>query len=277
MGIPAIVGTQNGTNLIKNKSLITLDCSHGSTGYVYKNKIDFTITKIELEKLPKPPTTILLNIADPNSSFELSFLPVGGVGLARIEFIIADAIQIHPMAICYCEDIKDLDLIKKLEEISITYGDPKNFYITVLSEAIGTIAAAFYPRPVIVRFSDFKTNEYRHLLGGEIFETEESNPMLGFRGAARYINPKYRPAFELECEAIKIARNIMGLNNIKIMVPFVRTVDEAVKIIDILNQQGLKSKANNLDILMMVETPENIILLEKFAQFLMAFLLVQMI
>lgn len=267
LGIPAIIGTTDATQVIKNGKLVTVDSSHSSIGYVYKGAHDYTITRTELGTLPKPRVPLLLNIADPDRAYKLSFLPVSGVGLARIEFIITNAIKVHPMAVCEPEKISDPHVKKTISELSIPYeNDPKKFYIDTLARGIGTIAAAFYPRPVTVRLSDFKSNEYRNLLAGEDFEPFEENPMLGFRGAVRYCDPAYEPAFALECAALKKARNEMGFTNIKLLVPFVRNLYEAGCTIAELEKHELKRGQNGLEIHMMCEIPSNVILLEEFAR-----------
>ncbi len=267
LGIPAIIGTGNATDVIPDSSLITVDCSRGATGYVYQGTLPFEIIKTELTTLPTPRVPILLNIADPDRAYKLSFLPVAGVGLARLEFIISNFIKVHPMAVCNMEKIKDPLVKKVIEDRAFAYGDPLSFYQDVLAQGIGLIAAAFYPREVIVRLSDFKSNEYRNLLAGEDFEPIEENPMIGFRGAVRYCDPAYAPAFALECEAIKKVRNIMGLTNVKLMIPFVRNLYEASCTVAALAQHGLKRGENGLQILMMCEVPSNVILLEEFSPF----------
>lgn len=266
LGIPAIVGTSNATKKIKNSKLITVDCSKGATGYIYEDKQEFTIEKIRLKELPKSPVPILLNIADPDKAYELSYLPVQGIGLARIEFIITNFIKVHPMAICKPKAIKDKKLLNKIKLLSYAYNNLSDFFVQSLAQGIATIAAAFYPKEVIVRFSDFKSNEYKNLLGGKYFEPDEENPMLGFRGAVRYCSENYAPAFALECKAIKKAREEMGFTNIKVMIPFVRTLKEAKCTIKALEQNSLKRSENNLKIYMMCEIPSNVILLEKFSK-----------
>lgn len=267
LGLPAIVGTTNGTETIKDGDKITVDCSQGSAGFVYAGYIDSTVEKIKLGTIPKIPVEILLNIADPDRAYELSFLPVNGVGLARIEFIISNYVKIHPMAICKIDNIEDQSLIDSINSLAYAYANPRDFYIKKLAEGISTIAAAFYPKPVIVRLSDFKSNEYRNLMGGALFEPLEENPMIGFRGAARYCSPKFASAFALECAAIKRVREIMGLTNVKIMVPFVRTISEAQCTLESLKNNGLEQHKNNLEIIMMCEVPSNVLLLEDFAKF----------
>ncbi len=259
--IPAIVGVLNIFDVVHDGMAITLDCSQGKTGYVYQGALEFSKKTISLHDIPKAPIDIMINCADPDRVFTHSFLPVDGVGLARIEFIINTTIKIHPLAILYPDVIsaKERAHIKKISE---AYQDPGQFYIHSLAQGIGTIAAAFYPKPVIVRFSDFKTNEYRNLIGGTYFEPHEENPMLGFRGAVRYYHDKYKEAFALECQALKMAREQMGLLNIKVMVPFVRTIDEGKKVIHEIASHGLKK--DNLEIIMMCEIPSNVMLIDEF-------------
>jgi pyruvate, water dikinase len=267
LGIPAIVGTTNGTDLIKNGDPITIDCSQGAIGYVYPGILDFTVEKVELKVLPKAPVPIFINMGDPDHAYKLSFLPVDGVGLTRIEFTITSFIKVHPMAISHMNKLKDPSLRETINELSYAYSSPKDFYIEKLAQGIGTIAAAFYPRTVIVRLSDFKSNEYRNLLGGGLFEPLEENPMLGFRGAVRYCNPYYEPAFALECAALRKVRNEMGLINVTIMVPFVRTLNEAECTLQALAQHHLIRHVNDLKVIMMCEVPSNVLLLEQFSPF----------
>ncbi len=267
LGIPAIIGTSDATLVINNDQMITVDSSHSAVGYVYDGSLPYTISKTKLGTLPKPRVPILLNIADPERAYTLSFLPVAGVGLARLEFIISNSIKVHPMAVCTPEKISDPHIAKKIESLSVPYNnDPKSFFVDTLAQGIGRIAAAFYPRPVIVRLSDFKSNEYRNLLAGEDFEPVEENPMLGFRGAVRYCDPAYAPAFSLECAALIKARDEMGFSNIKVLVPFVRNLHEASCTIASLQEHGLSRGKNGLEILMMCEIPSNVILLEEFSE-----------
>lgn len=266
LGIPAIIGTSNATERIRDDELVTADCSSGSVGYVYAGSLDFDIQTTVLTSLPKPRVPILLNIADPDRAYKLSFLPVSGVGLARIEFIITNAIKVHPMAICCPEKITNPHVKATIDELAMPYGAPHAFYIDTLAQGIGRIAAAFYPREVIVRLSDFKSNEYRNLLAGEDFEPVEENPMLGFRGAVRYCDPAYAPAFKLECAALTKVRKEMGLTNIKLLIPFVRNLHEAGCTVAALEQHGIK-RGDDLKILMMCEIPSNVVLLEEFSKF----------
>jgi pyruvate, water dikinase len=266
LGIPALVGTLRATEIIPDGAEITVDCSNGAIGYVYLAKLPFTIEKTQLRELPQLKTDIMLNIGDPDQAYELSFLPISGVGLARLEFIINNTIKIHPMLAAQEDTITDHKLRKKVDLLAQAYNNWQDFYVTKLAEGMATIAAAFYPKPVIIRLSDFKTNEYRHLLGGSLFEPHEENPMLGFRGAIRYCSPAYAPAFDLECNAIRKVFFDMGLKNIKLMLPFVRTTQEAAHTLALLEKHGL-SKQNGLSIFMMCELPANIILLEEFSHY----------
>ena len=265
LGIPAIVGTENGTELIKEGQAITIDCSKGSAGYVYDGIYSYDIETYTIKRKKKIPVELMLNIADPNRAFETSFLPVQGVGLARIEFIVNSTIKIHPMAIVNPEKIKDKKTLEEIYFISRTYDDLKDYFVEKLAEGIGTIVGAFYPRPVLVRLSDFKSNEYRDLLGGEYFEPIEENPMIGFRGASRYCSDRYAAAFALECAAIRKVFNIMGLNNMKVMIPFVRNVYEASCSLAALERHGIHKK-NGYEIYMMCEIPSNVILMKEFAE-----------
>jgi len=287
LNIPAIVGAKNAREMIKTEQEVTLDCSRGKTGYVYQGHISFQEYDVPIGELSTKdvPCEVMVNIADPDSAFAVSFLPNDGVGLARIEFIISNYIQIHPMAFIKPDKIKDPEIIKKIEFITRAYKNKKSFYIDNLAYGISTIASAFYPKPVIVRFSDFKTNEYRNLIGGKYFEPIEQNPMIGWRGASRYYNPYFKDAFALECAALKKAREEIGLINIKIMIPFVRTTQEAEKVLQELEKNNLCSSKknnksnekenskdeNNLEIIMMCEIPSNVLLIEDFCKFFHGF------
>ena len=260
LGIPAIVGTQNASKILKNGQMVTADCTQGLNGRVFEGKIPFEVKEYDLKKIPNLKTKIMVNIGAPEIAFKSSFLPTSGVGLAREEFIIAEKIRVHPLALYHYKDLKDKKLKRKIGQITIEHKDKKEFFIKELAEGIAQIAAAFYPKEVIVRFSDFKTNEYRNLIGGELFEGKESNPMLGFRGASRYIDESFQPAFKMECNAIKRARNIFGLENISIMVPFCRTLEEGRKVKKLIAKFGLKE----LKTYVMCEIPSNVILAEEF-------------
>lgn len=260
--IPAIVGAHEAMRKIADGQAITLDCSQGLAGYVYEGVLEFSKQEVHLHAMAQAPAKLMINLADPDRAFSLASLPVDGVGLARIEFIISGAIKIHPLALLY-PDVLDKKTSKKIEELTVGFSDKKEFYITKLSQGIATIAAAFYPKPVIVRLADFKTNEYRNLIGGSYFEPEEENPMIGFRGAIRYYSPKYKDAFALECAALKKARDEFGLINIKIMVPFVRTLAEGKKVIEQMAAHGL-AQNKGLEIIMMCEIPSNVMLIDEF-------------
>ena len=266
LGIPCIVGTKVGTDILSKYNEVTVSCSEGEVGKVYKGKIHYVIKKVNLSKFKKIKTEIMLNLGNPLSAFESSFLPHDGVGLAREEFIISNYIKIHPNALLYPEKIDDPLILKEIKNIIAGYKDGKTFFINKLSHGIAKIASAFYPKDVIVRLSDFKTSEYANLIGGSYFEPKESNPMIGFRGASRYSNPRFKEAFDMECRAIKYTRDEMGLYNIKIMVPFCRTVEEGKKVLKLLSQNGLVRGDKKLKILVMCEIPSNVILASEFAK-----------
>ena len=267
LGLPAIVGAQGATEAIKDGQEITLDCSRGTAGFIYDGRIEYVVNKTVLETVPKAPVEVMVNISDPGSAFQVSFLPTAGVGLARIEFIITNSIKIHPMALVHPDRVTDKKVFEKIDVLTSAYPDKKAFFVDRLAQGIGMIAAAFYPRPVIARLSDFKSNEYRNLLGGVYFEPEEENPMLGFRGASRYYHERYKEAFSLECATFLKVRNEMGLKNVKVMVPFVRSVDEADGVIREMQRNGLSRGENGLEIIMMCEVPSNVIVLDMFSPF----------
>jgi pyruvate,water dikinase len=229
-------------------------------------QLKFEIKKYNLKKIPKTKTKIMMNTSHPEVAFLNSFLPNSGVGLAREEFIIASQIQIHPLALYHYDKLKAQSVKRKIDEITIGYKDKKEYFVDKLAQGIGKIAAAFYPKPVIVRFSDFKTNEYAQLIGGELFEPAEANPMLGWRGASRYYDEKFRPAFEMECQAIKRAREKFGLKNIWTMIPFCRTIEEGRKVLDLMAKNGLKKGDDGLKVIVMCEIPSNVILADKFLE-----------
>lgn len=266
VGAIAIVGANGATEKIKDGDVITVDNSQGKYGFVYSGKSDWDVTDLDFSKIKMPLTKPMLILADPDKAYKLSFYPNQGVGLMRLEFVINTAIRIHPMALVKFDELKD-DLAKKeIEVLTYQYSDKKNYFIDKLSQAIGTIAAAFYPKDVIVRMSDFKTNEYANLLGGKQFEPEEENPMIGFRGASRYYNDRYKEGFKLECEAMKVVRNEMGLTNVKLMIPFCRTVEEGKKVVSLMESFGLKRGDDGLEIYVMAEIPSNVILAEEFSK-----------
>ncbi len=264
LGIPCIVGTEKATKILKNGQMVTVDCSQGLNGRIWKGDVSYEVKRYNLEEAPNLKTKIMVNIGAPEIAFKTSFLPNDGVGLAREEFIIAEKIKIHPLALYHFEKIKDKNLKKKIEEITKGYKDKKEYFIKELAEGIAQIGAAFYPKKVIVRFSDFKTNEYRQLIGGELFEPLEDNPMLGFRGASRYLDSVFQPAFEMECQAIRKVRDIFGLKNVVVMVPFCRTIEEAKKVVNLIEKFGLKRGKDGLKIYVMCEIPSNVILIDKF-------------
>ena len=264
LGIPCIVGTGKATSVLKESEDITVDCTQGLRGRVFKGRIPFKLQEYDLKKIKKPKVKITVNIGVPETAFQTSFLPQDGVGLAREEFIISEKIKIHPLALYYFNKLKDKKLKKKIEALTVEHKDKKEFFIQELAEGIAQIAAAFWPKPVIVRFSDFKTNEYRKLIGGELFGPAEDNPMLGWRGASRYYDKRFQPAFKMECEAIKRVRNVFGLKNVEVMVPFCRTIEEGKKVLKIMEESGLKKGKDGLKVYVMCEIPSNVILADKF-------------
>jgi len=266
LGIPCIVGTHNGSEKIKNGQNITVSCAEGEVGFVYNGILPFEIKRTNIKNLKRPKTKIMMNIGSPDMAFDASFIPNDGVGLAREEFIITNYIKIHPLALIHYNKITDKKVKKQIDELTYGYKDKKQFFIDKLSEGVGRIAAAFYPNDVIVRMSDFKTNEYANLIGGEKYEPVEANPMLGWRGTSRYYDKNFEPAFALECAALKKTRDEMGLTNLKIMFPFVRTVEEAKKVVKLMAKYGLKQGENGLEFYCMVEVPSNVILAEEFGK-----------
>lgn len=266
LGVAAVVGTNNAIQLIKDGQEITVSCSEGKTGFIYDGKLDWKETAIDFSKVQMPKTQVMLILGDPEKAFKYSFYPNNGIGLMRLEFIISNAVQIHPMALVKFDTLTDKDAKDKIQEITGHYTDKKEYFIDKLSQAVATIAAAFYPKEVIVRMSDFKTNEYANLIGGKEFEPKEENPMIGFRGASRYYNERYKEGFRLECLAMKRVREEMGLTNVKLMIPFCRTIKEAKKVIAQMREFGLKRGENDLEVYMMAEIPSNVILAEEFAK-----------
>jgi pyruvate,water dikinase len=264
LGVPAVVGTQTATDVIRDGQPVTVSCAGGETGYVYEGKLPFSVREMNIGELRRPKTRIMMNISNPEQAFGLSFIPNEGVGLARLEFIIGNMIGIHPKALLRFETLEDQRLKAKIVKLSRAYPDPVSFYVQKLAEGVGLIAAAFYPGQVIVRFSDFKTNEYANLLGGQLFEPKEDNPMIGFRGACRYYSKGFRDVFGLECRAIHLAREEMGLTNISVMIPFCRTPDEGRKVLHEMSRHGLERGKNGLSVLVMCETPANITDADRF-------------
>lgn len=267
LGLPAIVGASKATELIANGTYITMDCSRGDVGFVYEGAVPFACKKTTFEVKPNVPVDVMVNLADPDSAFKTGLLPAAGVGLARIEFIINNSIKIHPMALIRPEKILDDQIRQTIAQLTWQYENKQSYFVDTLAQGIGMIAAAFYPRPVIVRLSDFKSNEYRNLIGGVYFEPIEENPMIGFRGAYRYYHELYEPAFALECAAIIYARKTMGFKNIKLMVPFVRTIDEADHIVQTLKLHGLERGKDGLELVMMCEVPSNVIQIGEFSKY----------
>lgn len=261
LGVPCIVGTKKATKLLKTNQEVTVDCTQGR---VFLGRVPFKIKRYNLAKIPKLPTRIVLNLGAPEIAFKASFLPADGVGLARQEFIIAEKIRIHPLALYHYKKIKNKKVKAEIDRLTAGYKDKKKYFIDKLAEGIAQIAAAFYPREVIVRLSDFKTNEYAALIGGEQFEPKEANPMLGWRGASRYYDKKFQPAFEMECQALKKARDVFGLKNIWVMVPFCRTVKEGKKVISLMAKNSLKKGKDGLKVIVMCEIPSNVILAKEF-------------
>ena len=266
LGLPAIVGSEDATSKLTTGQQVTVSCAGGDEGRVYEGALKFAVEKIDLEGLEEPRTKVMMNLANPQEAFSLSFLPSAGVGLAREEFIINTYIKIHPLALLRYDQIEDAQARAKIDELTAGYDDKPQFFVDKLAEGIAMIGAAFYPRDVIVRLSDFKSNEYANLIGGRQFEPHEENPMIGFRGASRYYNPRYREGFALECKALKKVRDEMGLTNVKIMIPFCRTVEEGRKVQAEMAKHGLKRGENGLEVYVMCEIPANVILADEFAQ-----------
>jgi pyruvate,water dikinase len=266
LGVPAVVGCDNATTTIQNNAPVTVSCAEGDVGKVYAGQLDFAVSRIDLSGLQHPKTHIMLNIGNPEIAFKTSFLPNDGVGLARMEFIITEYIKAHPMALIHPERVEDEGEREQLNALTRNYASAEEFFISKLAEGVGTIGAAFYPKPVVVRMSDFKTNEYATLLGGKWFEFNEENPMIGFRGASRYTHPAYREGFALECAAMKRVRDDMGLTNVILMIPFCRRVQEAKKVLAYMAELGLKRGDNGLQIYVMCEIPNNVISIDAFSE-----------
>jgi pyruvate,water dikinase len=266
LGIPAVVGCGDATDTLKDGALVTVACSEGDTGYIYDGLLETEITEVDRGELPYCPIKIMMNVGNPQLAFDFAQMPNSGVGLARLEFIINNNIGVHPKAILDYPNI-DIDLKKAVESVARGHASPRAFYVDKLTEGVATIAAAFWPKPVIVRLSDFKSNEYRKLIGGSRYEPEEENPMLGFRGASRYVSDGFGDAFSMECEALKRVRNEMGLTNVEIMVPFVRTLGQAKRVTEMLAEKGLKRGQEGLRIIMMCEVPSNAVLADQFLEF----------
>ena len=266
LGIPAVVGCGHATEALKDGMLVTVSCAQGDTGFIYDGLLETEVTEVQRGTMPASPVKIMMNVGNPQLAFDFCQLPNEGVGLARLEFIINNNIGVHPKAILDYPNI-DADLKKAVESVARGHASPRAFYVDKVAEGVATIAAAFWPKPVIVRLSDFKSNEYRKLIGGSRYEPEEENPMLGFRGAARYVSHEFGEAFAMECEALKRVRNDMGLNNVQVMVPFVRTLGQAQRVTELLARHGLKRGENELKLVMMCEIPSNAILADQFLEY----------
>ncbi|MFK3799139.1 MULTISPECIES: phosphoenolpyruvate synthase [unclassified Pseudomonas] len=266
LGIPAVVGCGNATELLKDGQGVTVSCAEGDTGYIFEGELGFDVKQNSVDAMPELPFKIMMNVGNPDRAFDFAQLPNAGIGLARLEFIINRMIGVHPKALLNYPNLP-LDIKESVDKRIAGYNDPVGFYVDKLVEGISTLAAAFYPKKVIVRLSDFKSNEYANLIGGKLYEPEEENPMLGFRGASRYISENFRDCFELECRALKRVRNEMGLTNVEIMVPFVRTLGEASQVVDLLAENGLARGDNGLRVIMMCELPSNALLADEFLEF----------
>ena len=266
LGTVAVVGCGDATSVIKNGQEITVSCAEGKDGNIYEGLLKWEIKEQDFSHLALPKTDPMFILADPERAFDLSFYPNKGVGLMRMEFAISNTIKIHPNALCEPEKVTDEATISKIKELTKGYQNGVDYFVEKLAEAVSTVAAAFYPKDVIVRMSDFKSNEYANLIGGKYFEPEEENPMIGFRGASRYYSDFYRKGFAVECEAMKKVRNEMGLHNVKLMIPFCRTVEEGEKVIAEMAKNGLIQGEKELEIYVMVEIPSNVLLADQFAQ-----------
>ena len=265
LGIPAVVGCQDATRTVLDGGDVTVSCAEGDTGFVYAGQLDFERTELRVDTMPQIPFKITMNVGNPERAFDFAKLPNEGVGLARLEFIISNSIGVHPKALLEFDKLPAHLRTQIAEHIS-GYRDPVSYYVDKLTEGVSVIAAAFYPKPVIVRLSDFKSDEYANLIGGELYEPDEDNPMLGFRGASRYVASSFRDAFAMECKALKRVRDEMGLTNVELMVPFVRTLGEADEVIELLDNEGLRRGENGLRIVMMCEIPSNALLADEFLQ-----------
>jgi pyruvate,water dikinase len=266
LGIPAIVGTGNITQAVETGQMVTVSCAEGEAGKVYAGALKFTVDKLDVSDLPRPRTKIMLNVGNPEVAFKQAAIPNDGVGLARMEFIFANWVQVHPLALTRYTSLPS-DVKQQVDTITAGYADKIEFFVDKLAQGIGTIAAAFYPKPVILRLSDFKTNEYAHLVGGHLFEPVEANPMLGWRGASRYYHSVYREGFALEVRAIKRVREVYGLTNLVVMVPFCRTPEEGARVLEVMAEEGLQRGQDGLEVFVMAEIPSNILLAANFAQY----------
>ena len=266
LGVPAVVGTDGATHHLEDGDLVTVNCAEGDRGYVYAGEIPYSTEELNLADIPDTRTSVMLNIGTPGAAFNFWRLPADGIGLARMEFIISNYVKIHPMALLRPGKVGDVDAMDEIERLTIAYKDKPQYFVDQLAEGIARIAASRYPQPVVVRMSDFKTNEYADLVGGRTFEPTESNPMLGFRGASRYYDDAYREGFGLECAAIRKVRDDIGLDNVVIMIPFCRTLDEADQVLQVMAANGLERDRTGLKVFVMAEIPSNIILAAEFAE-----------
>ena len=266
LGLPAIVGTENATEVLKDGQAVTVSCAEGETGFVYQGLVKFEVQQIKLHDLSRPRTRVMMNVGNPEEAFRLSFMPNDGVGLAREEFIISNYIKVHPLALLDFNHLEDPALREQIAQLTIGYEDKAQFFVDKLAQGVAMIGAAFYPKDVIVRLSDFKTNEYANLIGGKAYEPVEENPMIGFRGASRYYDLRYQAGFALECRAMKKVRDEMGLSNVKLMIPFCRTVEEGRRVLKEMEKHGLKRGVNKLEVYVMCEIPSNVILANEFAE-----------
>jgi pyruvate,water dikinase len=267
LGIPAVVGTGDATEKVPTGREVTVSCAEGEEGFVYDRALPFHVERIRLSDLRRPKTAVMMNLGNPDAAFGLAMVPNDGIGLARMEFIISSYIKVHPMALVHPERVTDEAVRRLIADLTYGYPNGEEYFVERLAEGAGTIAAAFYPNPVVVRMSDFKTNEYASLLGGTYFEPEEANPMLGFRGASRYYDERYREGFSLECRAMKRVREEMGLVNLIIMIPFCRRVEEAKQVIEELGKNGLRRGENGLSVYQMCEIPNNVVQIDAFSDY----------
>ena len=266
LGVPAVVGAEDATRRLEHKRAVTVSCAEGDEGRVYQGEVPFSVDRTDLSGIEMPRTKVMVNLGNPDLAFKVGQLPSDGVGLARMEFIISEHIKIHPMALVHPERVEDELEKLEIQRLTAGYDDPTEYFVERLAEGVGTIAAAFHPRPVVVRMSDFKTNEYASLLGGAAFEPAESNPMIGFRGASRYTHPAYAEGFAMECAAMKRVREDMGLTNVHLMIPFCRRVEEGARVVEHMAELGLERGKDDLEIYVMCEIPNNVIQLDAFAE-----------
>ena len=266
LGIPAVIGSETATEALRDDQTVTLSRAHSDAGQVYEGELDYESEEIDLDALPDPDTRVMLNLASPSAALDWWKLPVEGVGLARMEYVINNIIKVHPLALVAFDEVEDKTAQRRIEKLTQAYADKAEYFVDHLSRCIATIAAAQHPHPVIVRLSDFKTNEYADLIGGHGFEPEEANPMLGWRGASRYYSDAHEKGFALECRALKRVRDEMGFTNVVAMVPFCRTPEEADRVLDVMADHGLKRGTNGLEVYVMAEIPANIALADKFAE-----------